>query len=76
MVLFRLTGQVALTVIAWNTLTVYKENEDCIRNHFGLPLSMVLKNDPGFSWEAPTHCYLLYFYLIYIRTFTQCWKKT
>ena len=37
MVLFRLTGKVALTVIAWNTLTVYKENEDSIRNHFGLP---------------------------------------
>ena len=37
MVLFRLTGKVALTVIAWNTLTVYKENEDSIRNHFSLP---------------------------------------
>ena len=37
MVLFCLTGKVALTVIAWNTLTVYKENEDSIRNHFGLP---------------------------------------
>ena len=31
---------------------MYEENEDSIRNHFCVPLSMVLK--PGFPWEAAT----------------------